>query len=153
MPADPAATDLDGLVREMTGWMRRRRGVGLAAPQLGEDRRLVLADPDFGGGAPLVLLNPRIEETFGPARSFEEGCLSFPRVFRHVKRPAGVRVSYTDREGAAREIRDEGLLARVLQHEIDHLDGVLFVDHLASWQRFRVGASLWLRGLYGRGVD
>ena len=154
-PADPAAPDLDALVREMRRWMRRRRGVGLAAPQLGEGRRLILADPEFGEGRgdPLVLLNPRLEETFGAPLSFEEGCLSFPGIFRRVVRPRGVCVSYQDRDGAACELRDEGLLARVLLHEIDHLDGTLFVDLMDPWRRWRVGLEMRWRGLYGRGVD
>jgi peptide deformylase len=129
-------------------------GVGLAAPQVGESARVVvIRDPGKPQGQQrLDLVNPVVEKTFGKERSFEEGCLSFPGLFFHVVRPRGVQVRYRDYHGEARTLRDDDLVARIVLHEIDHLDGVLFVDRLSRWHRFLLWPRLLLiaLGLQGR---
>ena len=111
-------------------------GIGLAAPQVGHGLRLAVVDlqPD-DKPAPIHLVNPEIVGISEEIATREEGCLSLPGQYADVSRPARVKVRYRDLEGAAREIEAEGLLAACLQHEIDHLDGVLFVDHLSALKR------------------
>jgi peptide deformylase len=121
-------------VERMISIMRDGMGVGLAATQLGVLRRLLVfqAGPD---GEPTALVNPAIGWSSGEASIAEEGCLSLPRVSMDVERPLHVRVSGRDAEGEAVEIEASGLEARVLQHEIDHLDGVLILDRTSRDQR------------------
>ncbi len=145
---EPGEPGLDALVQDMTQLMRRHRGVGLAAPQLGDDRRVVVVQPDLAGRRPpLVMLDPVLEDTGGPPVRFEEGCLSFPGIYRRIVRPRSAVVRYRDPDGATRWLRDDGLAARIALHELDHLDGVLMVDHLDSWRRFGVELRLGLRRL------
>ncbi len=99
-------------------------GVGLAAPQIGVSERLVVIDV---GDGPIHLINPEVTSSQGRAVE-SEGCLSFPGVYGYVERPAKVTVTWTDRAGKEKRVAATGLLARALQHEIDHLNGVLFVD-------------------------
>jgi peptide deformylase len=115
-------------------------GVGLAAIQVAEPIRLLVIDtarkeepPD-----PQVFINPEIVWSSEERSTYEEGCLSIPEYYAEVERPASVRARALDREGKEREILAEGLLATVLQHEIDHLDGVLFIDHISKLKRDRV---------------
>jgi len=122
-------------------------GIGLAAVQVGEPRRLITIDcaardaeadseeevevvPD-----PMFLINPQVLWSSDELASYEEGCLSIPEYYAEVERPARVRVAYLDRDGKAREVEAEGVLAVVLQHEIDHLEGTLFIDHLSRLKR------------------
>ena len=121
------------LAEAMMKSMHASKGIGLAANQIGILERLVTVDTGRGEkkGDVLCLVNPEITEHEGSAR-FEEGCLSFPEIFADVDRPAKVRVKYQDLEGAVCEVAAEGVLARVLQHEIDHLNGVLFVDKISK---------------------
>jgi len=120
-------------------------GVGLAAPQIGDGQRLfVVKDPRRKGmRRRLVVINPTIAETFGDRAPFEEGCLSFPGVYLRIWRRRGVRLRYRDLDGAECRLEDEGLVARIVQHELDHLDGVLFLDGLRWWQRRQVGLRMW----------
>lgn len=149
---EPGEPGLDALVRDMLDLMRRHRGVGLAAPQVGDDRRLVVVQPDLSGRRPpLVMLDPVLEEAGGPATPFEEGCLSFPGIFRRISRPRSAVVRYRDPAGATRWLRDDGLAARIALHELDHLDGILMVDHLGPWRRFGVELRLGLRRLRPKG--
>jgi peptide deformylase len=140
-PGAEAAAVADRLWRTL----RAGDGVGLAAPQIGETARIVIASipPHRGGPRRLELFNPEIVTTFGPDESFEEGCLSFPGLYLDIRRPRGVEVRYRDRAGEEHHLRDEGLLARVLQHEIDHLDGILFIDRLPRWHRLWLAGRLW----------
>jgi peptide deformylase len=132
-------------------------GVGLAAPQIGEaSRAIVIRDPRRPAGQQrLDLVNPVIGRTFGPDEPFEEGCLSFPDLYTTVRRPQGIEVAYSVPESGDQrlQLRDNELLARIIQHEVDHLDGVLFIDHLTRWERWLLGPRLlWimLRGVWGR---
>jgi peptide deformylase len=129
--------DVACLVTEMMRTMQTAGGVGLAAPQIGDRRRvLICRGPDDPGSAPLVMINPLIEATEGPCVAFEEGCLSFPGVFLTLRRQRAVRVRYHDLDGTMRVLHDAGLLSRIIQHEIDHLDGILFTDRLPLWRRW-----------------
>jgi peptide deformylase len=115
-------------------------GIGLAAVQVGEPRRVVTIDvaqrEDSEAGAdPLFLINPEILWSSDERAVAEEGCLSIPEYFADVERPAQVRVAYIDRDGHRQEIEADGVLAVCLQHEIDHLDGKLFLDRLSKLKR------------------
>jgi peptide deformylase len=133
-PVSEFGPELRAEVERMIAIMRDGLGVGLAATQLGVLRRLLVfqAGPD---NEPTALINPRIEWSSRELSLAEEGCLSLPRVSMDVERPLHVRVSGRDAEGEAIEIEASGLEARVLQHEIDHLDGVLILDRTIRSQR------------------
>ncbi|UCE04180.1 MAG: peptide deformylase [Candidatus Latescibacterota bacterium] len=128
---------LKGLVDDMFETMFDEPGIGLAAPQVGVSKRLVViapvADDDEGEniGARLVLVNPEITWFSEERVPYEEGCLSVPEITEVVERPRAIQFAYTDLDGVRREHDAAGLLARVVQHELDHLDGVLFVDRLS----------------------
>jgi peptide deformylase len=145
--------ELRAEVERMIAIMRDGMGVGLAATQLGILRRLLVfqAGPD---GEPTALINPVIEWlSDGDLAIAEEGCLSLPRVSMDVERPLYVRVSGRDAEGAAIEIEASGLEARVLQHEIDHLDGVLILDRTPRQQRKGALRALREGGSYSPPVE
>ena len=136
-PVGPADADaVRALAPRMLDAMYKAPGIGLAAPQVGELLRLMVVDlqkadkPD-----PLVLVNPAILAVSDELAVREEGCLSLPGQYADVTRPARIKLRYFDLDGAKREIEAEGLLATCLQHEVDHLDGVLFVDHLSPLKR------------------
>jgi peptide deformylase len=148
LPAEPGAASAAVVADRLWATLAVRDGVGLSAPQIGETTRIVVASipPRRGGARRLEMFNPEIVKTFGPEESFEEGCLSFPGIYVDIRRPRGAEIRYRDRDGAERILRDEGLLARVLQHEIDHLDGVLFVDRMPRLRRMLLAGRLgWLR--------
>jgi len=124
------------LVPRMFAAMYAAPGIGLAAPQVGVGLRLVVVDlMTEGKSEPITLINPQRIYASAETATREEGCLSLPGHYADVTRPAYVRVQYSDPEGAKHEIAAEGLLAACLQHEIDHLDGVLFVDHISALRR------------------
>ena len=129
----------DGLRRQvsrMAGLMNDALGVGLAAPQLGVSQRLLVYR--VGPEAPVIALaNPRLEWSSPDRETLEEGCLSIPGVSVEVERPVHVRVHAVDEDGADRVIEASGLEARVIQHEIDHLDGVLILDRISRDERKR----------------
>ena len=128
--------EIRGLLPRMFAAMYAAPGIGLAAPQVGVGLRLAIIDlqPD-DKPAPVVLINPEIVRVSEDWAVREEGCLSLPGHYADVSRPARVLVRYLDQAGARQEIEAEGLLAACLQHEIDHLDGVLFIDHLSALKR------------------
>jgi len=133
-PVDRFDDSLRGQVARMAGLMSDALGVGLAAPQLGVSQRLLVYR--VGPAAPVIALaNPEIEWTSDDAEVFEEGCLSIPGVLVDVERPVHVRVCAQDEEGEERRIEASGLEARVIQHEMDHLDGVLILDRTTREQR------------------
>ena len=136
-PVKPADADLvRDLIPRMFAAMYRAPGIGLAAPQVSQGLRLIVIDlmPDEKK-QPLSLINPEIVAVSDELATREEGCLSLPGQYADITRPARVKVRYLDETGAKREMEGEGLLAACLQHEIDHLDGVLFVDHLSALKR------------------
>ncbi len=127
---------LRALLPRMYESMYRAPGIGLAAPQVGLELRLAIVDLMEGDvRAPITLINPEVVRVSDQLAAREEGCLSLPGQYAEVVRPVGVRVRYTDLDGGGHELDADGLLATCLQHEIDHLDGVLFVDHLSTIKR------------------
>lgn len=133
-PADADA--VRALLPRMFAAMYAAPGIGLAAPQVGSPLRLAVVDlmPD-DKPAPIALINPEVAAVSEALAVREEGCLSLPGQYADVSRPARIRVRYEDETGARRELDADGLLAACLQHEIDHLGGVLFVDHLSPLKR------------------
>ncbi len=124
------------LVPLMFATMYKAPGIGLAAPQVGVGLRLAVVDLMPGDKpAPIVLVNPEITAVSAELATREEGCLSIPGQYAEVTRPARVKVRFHDAAGVRQEIEADGLLAACLQHEIDHLDGVLFVDHISALKR------------------
>jgi peptide deformylase len=130
---------LQRLIDDMVATMYAAPGVGLAANQVGVSKRLAVIDLSVGKrpGELHVFINPEIVEVEGEVTE-EEGCLSVPDFVEVVTRPERVKVRYTDRNGQQREIRGEGLMARALCHEIDHLNGTLFVDYLRGFKKERI---------------
>lgn len=119
------------LISDMIATLTAHNGIGLAAPQVGESLRLCIIEHD---NEHLILINPEIKKLSGKEVEIEEGCLSFPGRFINVKRKAKVKVKALDASGKKQIIRAKGLLARAIQHEIDHLDGVLFIDRVKKEQ-------------------
>ncbi|MGF1639841.1 MAG: peptide deformylase [Rhodospirillales bacterium] len=136
-PVDRVDAEVRGLMDEMLTAMHAAKGIGLAAPQLGVLKRVIVVDvarPDEPQ-QPLRMANPEILWRSDDLVGGEEGCLSLPDQYADVTRPARVRVRFRDRDDQTCEIEVAGLLARCIQHEVDHLEGVLFVDHLSSLKR------------------
>jgi peptide deformylase len=135
-PVEAGSSDLPGLIEDMVATCHAAPGIGLAAPQIGVNRRVAIVDLSVGAdpGAILVLVNPEVLEVSGEQKE-QEGCLSIPDVSERVVRPQRVRVRAADASGAVREIEGTGLLARALSHEIDHLNGLLFVHRLRGLKR------------------
>jgi peptide deformylase len=124
------------LLPRMFATMYRAPGIGLAAPQVGVGMRFAVVDvTQDERPAPMVLINPEVVARSEELATREEGCLSLPGQYADVTRPARVTVRYTDAEGERRQVDAQGLLSACIQHEIDHLDGVLFVDHLSALKR------------------
>ena len=142
-PSEPV-TKLDAAVRklvdEMFETMYDAPGIGLAAVQIGAMKRVVTLDlaKKDEPRKPQVYINPEVIWSSDEKSTYEEGCLSIPEFYGEVERPAQVRVSYMDLEGKSHEIAASGLLATALQHEIDHTNGILFIDHLSKLKRDRV---------------
>ncbi|WP_428542379.1 peptide deformylase [Rhodopila sp.] len=136
-PVKPADRDtVRELIPRMFATMYQAPGIGLAAPQIGRGLRLVVIDlaPD-DKPEPRSLINPEIVAASDELATREEGCLSLPGQYADISRPARIKLRYLDETGARRQIEADGLLAACLQHELDHLDGVLFVDHLSALKR------------------
>ena len=128
------------LMDDMVETMHDAPGIGLAASQIGVMKRLVVIDlaKKDEPPQPQYFVNPEIVWSSEEKSIYEEGCLSIPEYYEEVERPASVRVRFLDRDGAPQEILAEGLLATAIQHEFDHLDGVLFIDHISKLKRDRV---------------
>jgi peptide deformylase len=139
-PVDKVTPEIISLMDEMFETMYAAPGIGLAAVQIGIPKRLVVIDTarDEAPKNPLYIINPEITWASEELNEHEEGCLSIPEVFDKVKRPAEVKVRFLDRTGAGQEMHCNGLLATCIQHEIDHLNGVLFIDRLTRLKRDRV---------------
>jgi peptide deformylase len=122
------------LVREMLQTMYSKDGIGLAAPQVAVNKQVIVIDcePDNAANQPLVLVNPVIKQASRSLCIIQEGCLSIPGVYLDVKRPETIEVSFKDEMGRPKTLKATELLARVIQHEMDHLNGVLFVDRVEN---------------------
>lgn len=132
---DTIDEEIRRLARDMFDTMYEADGVGLAAPQVGITKRLIVVDPREEGVTPRALVNPRVLETSDETDRAEEGCLSIPGLKEVVERKAEVVVEAEDLDGETQRIEADGLLARVLLHEIDHLNGILFVDRVSPLKR------------------
>ena len=128
------------LVEDMFETMYDAPGIGLAAIQIGEPKRVVTMDlsKKEGEAQPQVFINPEVVAASDEKSVHEEGCLSIPEYYEEVERPAEVTVKYLDLDGKQHEVRATGLFATCIQHEIDHLNGVLFIDHISKLKRDRV---------------
>tara|TARA_B100000614_G_scaffold103054_1_gene92632 strand:+ start:118 stop:723 length:606 start_codon:yes stop_codon:yes gene_type:complete len=126
--------DTRKLAKEMLQSMYSAKGIGLAAPQVGISKELLVIDINFEDSAaePLILINPEITAYGSTLNSYEEGCLSIPGVYLNVIRPSTIKLKFRDEMGRPRKMNADGLLARCIQHEVDHLKGVLFVDRVTS---------------------
>jgi peptide deformylase len=140
-PVTEITDDIRALAADMLDTMYDAPGIGLAAVQIGVMKRLIVVDVAGKDEPknPMVLINPEVVGSSDEEFSLhEEGCLSIPDYYEEVERPAKVRVRYMDLDGKMQEVEAEGLLATCLQHEIDHVNGILFLDHLSKLKRDRV---------------
>ncbi|MBX6426801.1 MAG: peptide deformylase [Variibacter sp.] len=139
-PVTAIDDDIRRLVEDMFDTMYDAPGIGLAAIQIGVPKRVVTVDlaKKDEPRAPQVFINPEILARSEETSVYEEGCLSIPDVHEDVERPARIRVRYLDLDGKPHEIEADGLLATCLQHEIDHLNGILFIDHISKLKRDRI---------------
>ena len=143
-PVDAVDGEIRRLMDDLLETMKSTDGIGLAAPQVGVTKRVIVVaaprgeeDNDGEGRSkdPLCMANPEIVWASDDIEPHEEGCLSLPEHFAEVRRPVSVRVRYLDRDNETREIEADGLLGTCIQHEMDHLEGVLFVDHISMLKR------------------
>ena len=144
-PVEQVTDETRAFVQDMIDTMYDANGIGLAAIQVGVDRRILVidlqAEEDEEGKpirAPKAYINPEILSASDELSTYNEGCLSIPEYYAEVERPDRVRVKFRDLEGTEQEIEADGLLATCIQHEIDHLNGVLFIDHISKLKRDRV---------------
>lgn len=149
IPVEQDSPALQNLLDDMVETMHAASGIGLAAPQIGRRERLFMVDlsamaedlmEELGevpvwARAPMAFINPEIVEEGEDLCDYEEGCLSIPDIREMVERPDRIRVRFLDRDFVAREIVAGGILARVIQHELDHLHGVLFIDHISQLRK------------------
>jgi peptide deformylase len=140
-PVDTVDGSLRALIADMFETMYAAPGIGLAATQVNVHKRLLVADVSPDQTAPHAFINPQILEKDGVVVS-DEGCLSVPGYYEEVERAEHIRLRYLDQDGEAQEMEAEGLLAICIQHEIDHLDGKLFVDYLSEAKRQRIRKKL-----------
>ena len=122
------------LARDMLRSMYSAKGIGLAAPQVGVHKQILVIDLDIENptNPPLILINPEIITSSASLETYEEGCLSIPEVYMDVIRPSSIKVSFRDEMGRPKKMNADGLMGRCIQHEIDHLNGVLFVDRVSN---------------------
>jgi peptide deformylase len=144
-PAQPVTEfdpELRNTVEAMFRLMRTSEGVGLAGPQVGISRRILVINPTGEPGDDLALINPTLVDRSGPKTLFEEGCLSFPGIYAEVRRPERCTVESQDLDGNTIQATYEGFLSRVVQHEHDHLEGVLLVDRMSPADKVKNKAAL-----------
>jgi peptide deformylase len=135
--------ELEPFLAEMLETMLEESGVGLAAPQVGISKRIAVVNPEPASGETLIhMINPRIISASGDRDTVEEGCLSIPGIRGLVTRSKSIDVVYQDDQGVEHTLKADGLLARIIQHEVDHLNGVLFIDHLSLAQRTLLRSKL-----------
>ena len=130
---------LKALTDDMFETMHSVNGIGLAATQIGISKRVAVIDISQEKNEPFVIINPEIEIlNTSKNEDYDEGCLSVPGFFETVSRPSDIKLTYQDLNGEKKEIKPEGLLTKVVQHELDHLNGRLFVDHISELKRRRI---------------
>jgi len=153
VPVERFDAELASFLDDLVETMYDAEGIGLAAPQVGDPRRATVIDvsEERDGSRVLELVNPRILRSEGTIES-EEGCLSIPGVVETIERAAEVEVEYCDRRGERRVVAGTELLSRALQHEIDHLEGVLFIDYLGPLKR-RMVVREWRRSMAEQGIE
>lgn len=136
-PVETVDSEIQRLADDMLETMYDAPGIGLAAIQIGVPRRMLVIDlsRDDEENKPQVFINPEILKVLDDVSTYEEGCLSIPDYYAEVERPASLTVGYVDRDGKQQTVEADGLLATCLQHEIDHLNGVLFIDHISRLKR------------------
>jgi len=134
--------EIKNLGRDMVETMEKNKGIGLSAPQVGELKRIIIVQAE---NQPRVLINPKIIKKTKETEIGEEGCLSFPGLFLKIKRAKGVETEALNENGEKINFKAEGLPARILQHETDHLDGILFIDKISFWQKLKIRKKLQLR--------
>ena len=140
-PVEEITNEIKQLVDDMFETMYAAPGIGLAATQVNVHQRIIVVDVSETHNEPICLINPELAELTG-TEQMEEGCLSVPGVFELVERADSIKVSAWDRDGKAFTLEADGLLAVCIQHEIDHLDGKLFVDYLSQLKRSRIRKKL-----------
>jgi peptide deformylase len=136
-PVDQVDAEVRRLMDDMLETMYKAPGIGLAAPQVGVLKRVIVVDiaRDDEKPQPFRIANPELISVSEEDAVYNEGCLSLPEHYADVTRPAAIKVRYLDHENEIRELEADGLLATCIQHEMDHLDGILFVDHLTALKR------------------
>ena len=136
-PVDKVDSDIQKLMDDMLETMYAAPGIGLAAVQVGILKRLIVIDisKDKDKKEPLFLINPKIISKSEHTSTYEEGCLSLPGHFAEIERPAECEINFIDYNGKKKEIKADGLLSTCIQHEVDHLDGVLFIDYLSKLKK------------------
>jgi peptide deformylase len=141
-PVQELTGEIRQLIEDMFDTMYAEEGVGLAAPQVGVPLRVIVVDPREPDILPFALLNPEVVDASEETDRAEEGCLSIPGLREVVERPSAVTIEGINRDGERVVIEADGLLARILQHEVDHVDGILFVDRVSGLKR-RLLMSKW----------
>ncbi|MBL6811479.1 MAG: peptide deformylase [SAR86 cluster bacterium] len=138
-PVETFDEELKTLTDDMFETMHSVNGIGLAATQIGIAKQVAVIDISPEKNEPLVIVNPAIQN-LDPSKTedYDEGCLSVPGFFEKISRPSDIKLSYQDLNGKKQEIKPEGLLTKVVQHELDHLNGRLFVDHISELKRRRI---------------
>ena len=139
IPVETFDEELKTLTDDMFETMHSVNGIGLAATQIGVAKQVAVIDISPEKNEPLVIINPAIQ-ILDPSKTedYDEGCLSVPGFFETISRPSDIKLSYQDLNGKEQEIKPEGLLTKVVQHELDHLNGRLFVDHISELKRRRI---------------
>ena len=138
-PVETFDEELKALTDDMFETMHSVNGIGLAATQIGVAKQVAVIDISPEKNEPLIIVNPAIQ-ILDPSKTedYDEGCLSVPGFFEKISRPSDIKLSYQDLNGKKQEIKPEGLLTKVVQHELDHLNGRLFVDHISELKRRRI---------------
>ena len=127
--------EINQLIGNMIEAMQKNHGVGLAAPQIGVLKKIIVLDSEKG---PIAFINPKIIKKSKEIETIEEGCLSFPGIFLNIKRPKEVEAETVTEDGKKIIIRLNGLLSRVFQHEVDHLEGILFIKRIPFWRKWKI---------------
>ena len=144
LPVKQVGVEEQRLMDDMLETMYDANGIGLAAIQIGVPKRIIVMDISKSGekNNPMYFVNPLIKDTVDATSTYEEGCLSVPNFFAEVNRPKECHVEYLDYEGKKKKLKAEGLLATCIQHEMDHLEGILFIDYLSKLKKTMIVKKL-----------